>query len=137
MEITGIVVTMALVICVICYICRKQPVDKKVYHYAAGISEGMKDGPFRKVRQEVTVRKKCILFKGYLNERYAIVRANRGDNYTEYVCKNKANSTCLLLFDTDHRTGVVINSRQAGILFSSDEPTHLPHYNGSTGRYVT
>jgi hypothetical protein len=136
METTGIVVTMALVICIICYIYRKPPVDKKVYRYAADISEGMKDGPFKKVRQEVVVRKKRILFKGYLNERYSIVRTNRGDNYTEYVCKNKANSTCLLLFDTDYQTGVLINSRQAGVLFSLDEPTHRPHYNESTGRYV-
>ncbi|MDR1624331.1 MAG: hypothetical protein LBS04_05090 [Tannerellaceae bacterium] len=96
--------------------------DKKVYHYAATISGGMTDGPFKKARQEMVIRKKRIVCKGFLNERYAIIRINRENNHTEYVCKNRKNTTCLLLFDTEHQTGVLIDNHQAGILFSYDEP---------------
>jgi cbb3-type cytochrome oxidase subunit 3 len=125
-ETISIVITIALVIVAIGYIYRKyrkSSMDKKVYQYAAAISEGVKDGPFRKVHQEVVIRKKRIAWKGYLNETYAIIQTNRGDKYTEYICKDRKNTLYLLLVDTDHQTSVWINKRQTGVLFSSDEPT--------------
>jgi hypothetical protein len=96
--------------------------DKKVYHYAAIISGGITNGAFEKIYQEVWIQKKRILLKGYLNERYSIIQTNKKNNQTEYVCKNSRHTTYLLLLDTDHQTGVLINEHQAGILFSHDKP---------------